>query len=162
MPSPSSRKRPAPDTTPAVPVSQMQEPSYTAAQADQSLLWNNGAVGNNLADATASRSVNPYGVMTTQGQYGQGLPPSSSTALARRGMSQALVPAAPRQPFDANSASWGNFEDESLLRSPSATMDENDNIELLEERAARAKRDAQAKRKQIPPFVQKLRRYARP
>lgn len=35
-------------------------------------------------------------------------------------------------------------------------LDENDNIALLEERAARAKRDAQANRKQIPPFVQKL------
>ncbi|KAL3427880.1 HSF-type DNA-binding protein [Phlyctema vagabunda] len=35
-------------------------------------------------------------------------------------------------------------------------MEENDNIELLEERAAVAKRDAQSKRKQIPPFVQKL------
>lgn len=30
----------------------------------------------------------------------------------------------------------------------------------LEQRAQIAKKDAQAKRKQIPPFVQKLRRYA--
>jgi len=37
-------------------------------------------------------------------------------------------------------------------------MEENDNIELLEEKATVAKRDAQAKRKQIPPFVQKLSR----
>jgi len=37
-------------------------------------------------------------------------------------------------------------------------MDENDSIERLEERAARAKREAQVKRKQIPPFVQKLSR----
>ncbi|EHL03013.1 putative Heat shock factor protein [Glarea lozoyensis 74030] len=35
-------------------------------------------------------------------------------------------------------------------------MEESDNIELLEEKAAVAKRDAQSKRKQIPPFVQKL------
>jgi len=39
-------------------------------------------------------------------------------------------------------------------------MEENDSIELLEERAAIAKREAQSKRKQIPPFVQKLSRYA--
>jgi hypothetical protein len=39
-------------------------------------------------------------------------------------------------------------------------MDEHDNVERLEEMAQRAKRDAQAKRKQIPPFVQKLSRYA--
>jgi heat shock transcription factor len=37
-------------------------------------------------------------------------------------------------------------------------MEENDNIELLEERAAVAKREATSKRKQIPPFVQKLSR----
>lgn len=37
-------------------------------------------------------------------------------------------------------------------------MEENDNIELLEEKANVAKRDAQGKRKQIPPFVQKLSR----
>ncbi|KAG9229882.1 putative heat shock factor protein [Amylocarpus encephaloides] len=35
-------------------------------------------------------------------------------------------------------------------------LSEADNIELLEEKAAVAKRDAQSKRKQIPPFVQKL------
>jgi heat shock transcription factor, other eukaryote len=35
---------------------------------------------------------------------------------------------------------------------------DNDSIEALEERALRAKREAQAKRKQIPPFVQKLSR----
>jgi heat shock transcription factor len=37
-------------------------------------------------------------------------------------------------------------------------MDEQDSIERLEERALRAKKEAQAKRKQIPPFVQKLSR----
>lgn len=37
-------------------------------------------------------------------------------------------------------------------------MDEHDSIERLEEMAQRAKREAQAKRKQIPPFVQKLSR----
>jgi heat shock transcription factor len=35
---------------------------------------------------------------------------------------------------------------------------EQDNIEKLEEMAQKAKRDAQGKRKQIPPFVQKLSR----
>ncbi len=39
-------------------------------------------------------------------------------------------------------------------------MEENDNIELLEAKAVIARKEAQAKRKQIPPFVQKLSRYA--
>lgn len=37
-----------------------------------------------------------------------------------------------------------------------SVVDEHDNIEVLEEKAQRAKREATAKRKQIPPFVQKL------
>jgi heat shock transcription factor len=37
-------------------------------------------------------------------------------------------------------------------------MEETDCIEALEEKATVAKREAQAKRKQIPPFVQKLSR----
>jgi heat shock transcription factor len=43
-------------------------------------------------------------------------------------------------------------------QSANGAMEENDSIERLEERAAIAKRDAQSKRKQIPPFVQKLSR----
>jgi len=38
-------------------------------------------------------------------------------------------------------------------------MDEVDDIEILEKRALLVKRDALNKRKQIPPFVQKLSRY---
>lgn len=37
-------------------------------------------------------------------------------------------------------------------------MEDSDSIERLEEKAAVAKREAQSKRKQIPPFVQKLSR----
>ena len=36
---------------------------------------------------------------------------------------------------------------------------EADSVEVLEEKAQKAKREAQAKRKTIPPFVQKLSRY---
>lgn len=101
-------------------------------------------------------SLNPYAMTPTPAQYGQGISAAPSTIIARRGMSQALVPA-PRQTFDSSTGSWSNFGDEAFLQPPN-TIDENDNIELLEERAARAKKEAQAKRKQIPPFVQKLSR----
>ncbi|KAK7980927.1 aldehyde dehydrogenase [Apiospora arundinis] len=53
---------------------------------------------------------------------------------------------------------WGSYGDESLVQqqNSNSTTEEHDNIEVLEERAQRAKRESQAKRKQIPPFVQKL------
>ena len=47
-------------------------------------------------------------------------------------------------------------------QSANTAIEESDSIERLEEKAAIAKRDAQSKRKQIPPFVQKLSRYALP
>lgn len=61
--------------------------------------------------------------------------------------------------FDASSEPWGNFgDDTAFLQGANGSVDEHDNLEHLEERALRAKREAQAKRKQIPPFVQKLSR----
>lgn len=53
---------------------------------------------------------------------------------------------------------WPTFDENLVPNQPNGTVDEHDNIELLEEKAQRAKREAQAKRKQIPPFVQKLNR----
>jgi len=50
-----------------------------------------------------------------------------------------------------------NFDDSSFLPSTNNdTIDDSDNLEVLLERAQRAKRKAAATRKQIPPFVQKL------
>jgi heat shock transcription factor len=73
-------------------------------------------------------------------------------------MGSALVPAGPRSAFDTGSESWNSFGDDAFLHPSNGAVDENDNIEALEERARRAKKEAQAKRKQIPPFVQKLSR----
>jgi heat shock transcription factor len=116
---------------------------------EQMLGWN----GN-----SAPNSVNPYGVMSpVQTPFSQGAPAPSS-AIARRGGNNSLIASnhtfSP-QPNDP----WPGFADDNLLpNQPSGVLDEHDNIELLEERAQRAKREAQAKRKQIPPFVQKLNR----
>lgn len=59
---------------------------------------------------------------------------------------------------------WGQYGDEQLdvVAAGNGGVAESDNIELLEERAAVAKRESQSKRKQIPPFVQKLSRYVLP
>jgi heat shock transcription factor len=76
-------------------------------------------------------------------------------------MNQALVPTNPRAAFDPSGDVWANFvgdENALLQQNGSETMTTQENIEALEEQAQKAKRDAQAKRKQIPPFVQKLSR----
>lgn len=53
----------------------------------------------------------------------------------------------------------GGFEDNQLVpHGHDENVTQDDNIEELEERAQKAKREAHAKRKQIPPFVQKLSR----
>lgn len=150
MPSPNPRKRPAPGSVP-IPPPQMAQPYNTQ---DQMLRWNGNNAGG-FVDNTAN-GVNSYGVVPspTQAQYPQGTP---SNILARRGMNNALVAtnrAFTPQPVD----SWPPFDENTVAGQTNGTIDEHDNIELLEEKAQRAKREAQAKRKQIPPFVQKLNR----
>ncbi|KAI5864314.1 hypothetical protein GGS23DRAFT_595947 [Durotheca rogersii] len=150
MPSPNPRKRPAPG---AVPIQQQMTQPYNTQ--DQLLRWNGNGPAS-FVDSTASNvnGASSYGVIPspTQAQYAQGAP---STVVARRGVNSALVAAnrafTPQQPDP-----WSHF-DENLIANPAnGPVDEHDNIELLEEKAQKAKRDAQAKRKQIPPFVQKL------
>ncbi|KAI1343861.1 hypothetical protein F5Y15DRAFT_180487 [Xylariaceae sp. FL0016] len=150
MPASNPRKRPAPGSVP-IPQQQMSQP-YNPP--DQILRWN-GSNAPNFAD-NSSNSVNPYGMMTspTQAQFAQG-PTTPSNALARRGANNALV-AAQRSFTPQANDHWPGFSEDGLPNQPGAVLDENDNIELLEEKAQRARKDAQAKRKQIPPFVQKL------
>ncbi|KAI1106792.1 hypothetical protein F4804DRAFT_340318 [Jackrogersella minutella] len=145
--SPNPRKRPAPGSGPLQ--HQMAQPYNTQ---DQLLRWN----GNNSGAFVdnSSNGVNNYGVVPspTQPQYGPGTP---SNALARRGVNNALV-ATNRAFTPQQSEPWPGFDENLIGGQPNGGVDEHDNIELLEEKAQRAKREAQAKRKQIPPFVQKL------
>ncbi len=93
---------------------------------------------------------------------------STSTAIARRPPNRALIPSAPRPNFDLNMDLWPGFVEDAgaVTGNPAPATGgttgglpgENESIEVLEERAQRVKKDAQAKRKQIPPFVQKLSR----
>ncbi len=106
-------------------------------------------------------AVNPYGMAGAgaQGQYTTQAP-VSSTALTRRGMNRALIPTGPHANFDTSPDPWSFVPDDgSFLQQPSnGNMPEHDNIEELEEMASVAMREAKTKRKQIPPFVQKLSR----
>ena len=151
---PNPRKRPAPGASPIVPLplQQIQQP-FNPARAEQVFQgWNNGPEG-----ATAAATpLNSCGMISTQPPYPQAIP-APSNALARRAPSRALVPT---NQFNGTADSWASFsEDASFpLGQHVPQMEEHDSIERLEEMAQRAKREAQAKRKQIPPFVQKLSR----
>ncbi|KAI1422782.1 hypothetical protein F5Y12DRAFT_595944 [Xylaria sp. FL1777] len=153
MPASNPRKRAAPGSLPMpqqIP-QQMPQP-YNAPE--QVLRWNGNNAGN-YAD-NASNPINAYGMVSpTQAQFAQGAP-TTSNALARRGGNNALV-ASNRTFSPQPNDPWSGFTDDNMLSAQTnGSLDEHDNIELLEEKAQRAKREAQAKRKQIPPFVQKL------
>ncbi|CAK7568085.1 MAG: Heat shock transcription factor [Sporothrix epigloea] len=230
------RKRPAPGTTPILPVTANTQPTFSpAAQQDQLLQWNGGMPdGTTFGDL--SRNANAY-MMGQPGQFiqqqlrqqqqlqqrqqqsqvplqpalPQQLPhiqpqpmgqqqnetvqtqPQTSTAIARRHPNNALIPSVSRQAFDpladlwarygidgnltgtnskhnmidavgsggtgggtSNSNSNSNSAGQNNSNGGNGIPGENESIEVLEERAQRIKTDAQAKRKQIPPFVQKL------
>lgn len=133
----------------------MQQP-FPADNAvpDNMLRWNGD--GTDFVD-TSAQAANPYGLMPTQPQYTQ--VPATSNSLARRDMNQALIATHPRN-FDASVEPWTGFGDGNnhLPQNEEEGLIQQDNVEALEEMAQKAKRDAQGKRKGIPPFVQKLSR----
>ncbi|KAL7951005.1 hypothetical protein V8C42DRAFT_308236 [Trichoderma barbatum] len=163
MSAPNSRKRAAPGASPIVPIQRnMQQPYATdnVAGANPVMQWN-GTDG--TADATdyfsaaAAHSENPYGLAQTQPTYPQAVG-TPSNSLARRQMNRALIPTNLRASYEPSPDRWSGFGEDNLLVPQNATEGgvAQDNVEVLEEMAQKAKREAQAKRKQIPPFVQKL------
>jgi heat shock transcription factor len=156
MSAPNPRKRPAPGAPPMVPMPPIQQP-FSSGQPNQIFPWNGGVEGSGFVEAGPA-NVNSFAMMPQPGQYGA---PAPSTALARRqNNNRALVHAPGRPQFDSNTDTWNSFPNDSAnFLQPSNGMADEDSIEELEKRALAAKRDALAKRKQIPPFVQKLSRY---
>ncbi|CAM1504811.1 Fc.00g024020.m01.CDS01 [Cosmosporella sp. VM-42] len=158
MSAPNSRKRAAPGASPIVPIPQQMQQQYSTGNGagDQMLRWNNVGDGSGFVDNTA-HAGNSYGLVPTQAQFPQAVP-TPTNSLARRQMNRALIPTNPRTNFDPN-VDWSSFAgDDGALLQPNSTenITEQDSVEVLEEMAQKAKRDAQTKRKQIPPFVQKL------
>ncbi|OBT80175.1 hypothetical protein VF21_00586 [Pseudogymnoascus sp. 05NY08] len=157
MPPPvNSRKRPAPGASPVPNLAMQNQPFPPPQQAtnEQYMRWNQGAA-DNAVFPDMNFGMAPYGTNGVANAPFQQAVPAQSTQLARRPVNQQLVPTASRTQFD-NPNEWGLTEE---LFDPNAQIGghaENDSIERLEERAQVAKREAQAKRKQIPPFVQKL------
>ncbi|KAK8107480.1 Heat shock factor protein [Apiospora kogelbergensis] len=161
MSSTNPRKRPAPGSAAASQMPQHQQQTYypPTSTPDPMNGWNGSNVNSFMENS--SNSLNPYGILSppTQTQFNPSGTPGTtpSTALARRGNNNQLVVTNHSFNTQQNDV-WGPYGDESLVpqQNSSSTAEEHDNIEVLEERAQRAKRESQAKRKQIPPFVQKL------
>jgi len=159
MPPANPRKRPAPGASPAVQTQPMQQNyiSGTSNLPTDGFRWNPAAQINTYPDPSGY-PTNIYGTETMpQTPYQQPVS-GTSTQLARRPGNRQLVTAGQLQSYDEADNSWGAFGDTGLEVQAPHVMDVNENIDLLEEKAAIAKREAQAKRKQIPPFVQKLSR----
>ncbi|KAM0251097.1 hypothetical protein ACHAQJ_008341 [Trichoderma viride] len=158
-----SRKRAAPGASPIVPIQRnVQQPHTTDHNTGVNpvMQWNSTVGAPDATDyfsAAAAHGEDPYGLAPTQPTYPQAVS-APSNSLARRQMNRALVPTNLRATYDPSSDQWTSFGDDGLLVPQSATEGrvEQDNVEVLEEMAQKAKREAQAKRKQIPPFVQKL------
>lgn len=132
-------------------------PPQQQAANEQYMRWNQAAT-DNAVFPDMNFGMAPYGTNGVSNAPFQQAVPAQSTQLARRPVNQQLVPTASRTQFD-NPNEWGLTAED--MFDPNASMGghaENDSIERLEERAQVAKREAQAKRKQIPPFVQKLNR----
>ena len=130
----------------------------TQASNAEFLRWSQGPENAAFSDPSAY-NLNTYGANAlSQAPYDQPVP-AASTQLTRRPVNRQLIPTGQR-PYDNTADPWGQFGDDSILdvQGNGGQMEETENIEHLEERARSAKRDAQSKRKQIPPFVQKLSR----
>ena len=154
MPQAGSRKRPAPGASPIVEQPAM---NYSAGASqlpnDQYLRWGqspqlNG--GSGYPDPTGCFNPNLYnGVAQPQEKTTQ-----TSNQLTKRPANQQLVT---RAGFSsANNDAWPTFG-EGITQQPEDEAWINEDEEL-ERKALIAKRDAQAKRKPLPPFVQKLSR----
>lgn len=147
-----SRKRPAPGTSPISYPQQIQNPAPQAfgdgnigpqLSNDQFLQW--GQTGQNNP---SQYNENSYAINSNT--YPQ-VNAQTSNQLTRRPTTQLTT----RGRVDEDPASWVD----NGLGPPNKTDPEwSDDIADLEARAQVAKREAQGKRKQIPPFVQKLNR----
>lgn len=129
-----------------------QDPSVPT---DQYMNWNDPSMSADMGGFNDPTLFDNYGTNTMSSGHNRVIsldgmtdaPDMSSGQLVRRNPNQQLAPASRRGQWDgypSPTQQWENIADDG---------------EELEQKAALAKKDAQAKRKQIPPFVQKLSRY---
>lgn len=157
MPVTGSRKRPAPGASPLV---QQQQPAPTSISAgsshmsDQYLHWQqnlaNGA--SNYPDSAPNYNPNLYNGMNQP--QPMNAPTTASKQIARRPGGQQMVS---RTAFNnVGNDTWPIISEDGLPQPSEQTW--LNNSDDLDQKAQVAQRETQAKRKQIPPFVQKLSR----
>ncbi|KAF1739448.1 hypothetical protein CRV24_001383 [Beauveria bassiana] len=157
MSAPNSRKRAAPGVSPIVPMQQNVQQAFPSdGMSDAMTRWSGAA------DTAAFLDNNVYAASPypNAGQFQQPIP-GPSNAVARRPMNQSFLPTNARGAYDPNADPWTPFPDVegALVQHTNGEGNpEEESVEKLEELAAKAKREAHAKRKQIPPFIQKLSR----
>ena len=160
MPTAGSRKRPAPRVSSIVQQQQAKaskvKKDSSQMATDQYLQWHQQSMANSAAsypDSSGNFGSNIYNGMN----QGQAVPPVTSNQLARRPMSQHLVS---RANYNITGDDAWPIISEDGVQNPQDQAWLNNNDEL-EQKAEIARRETQAKRKSIPPFVQKLTRYVR-
>lgn len=151
----STRKRRAPGAEPQ-PTMQTY-PQDASLPTDQYMSWNDPTMGADMGGFNDQALFDSYGantmnsghnrVISLDGLNDVSAPDMGAGQLVRRNPNQQLAPAPRRGQWDGYNSPTQQWE----------TIADDD--EELEQKAAIAKKDAQAKRKQIPPFVQKLSRY---
>ncbi|MBE3047503.1 hypothetical protein IMZ48_34320 [Candidatus Bathyarchaeota archaeon] len=158
MASPNQRKRPAPGASPSLAMHNMDQFPGTDAHL---VSWNSPDNTNGFAE-DGSQGIPSYGIPQVPAQFTPQMPATPSNMLARRQGNRALVPTGGRATFEGGSDPWSSSlvpSDTAALDSAVSEMNEQESLAQLEQQALKAKRDAEAKRKQIPPFVQKLSRW---
>jgi heat shock transcription factor len=147
----STRKRRAPGASPHPPTQTYQQD--IPVPADQYMNWNDASMNANMSGFNDNSLYDGYGASMVGGGHNRvvsldGLNDGAEVntgQLIRRNTNQQLAPAPRRnqwEGFPPEAQQWEDMDDDADL----------------EQKAAVAKKDAQAKRKQIPPFVQKLSR----
>lgn len=158
MPPTGSRKRPAPGSSPLIQQQHPNSPTNINTSAlqmstDQNLQWHQP----DLAGTTTGYPEPPRAFgsnMYDTNSQQAGSPHVASNQVARRAANQHLVS---RGTYNSGGdESWPMLSEDALQQSQDPTWLNPTND--LEQKAQVARRDAQSKRKQIPPFVQKLSR----
>lgn len=159
MPQVVSRKRPAPGALPVTQQSQfpIYSPSTSAEMAStQDTQWNPPSTPLSFSESYPNTPSN-YPQLP---QNPVPPPQPASNQMTRRAPGQDLAQAQRAPYMDGNTDIWPSVTDNGMQQLGEGGW--RNNGDDLDQKAQMAKRDAQAKRKQIPPFVQKLSRQVFP
>ncbi|KAI7783212.1 HSF-type DNA-binding protein [Diaporthe eres] len=162
--SPGTRKRPAPSASPlpAEPIPQAN-PQFTP---QDMMRWNGVAAnGNSHTDLSSPYMVAQQSAPPGHAFLSPSPAPTTSNALALRdpASSRALIPTAPRSPYDGQPDQWGSLGgDGALIPLSNEALSEEEHLRILLERARKIEEEATKEnpgpnqKRSIPPFVLKL------